>query len=129
MDRGTEHAHAFHVGVLALYIRGSHEDLTLHVHQGTNGCGSHTMLAGTGLCNDTCLAHLLSHEDLTYRIVDLMGAGVVQVLALQVKLTVVFLAHPLGEVEGRGAPDIVSQQLMVFFLEFFRLDDGLVCLL
>ena len=93
---GSQHLHALYVGMLALYIGGTHENLTLHVHQGAYRSGSHTVLSGSGFGNDAGLAHLLGHENLTDGVVDFVCTGMVQVLALQIELASVLLAHALG---------------------------------
>ena len=93
---GSQHLHALYVGMLALHIGGTHENLTLHVHQGAYRSGSHTVLSGSGFGNDAGLAHLLCHENLTDGVVDFVCTGMVQVLALQIELASVLLAHALG---------------------------------
>ena len=93
---GSQHLHALYVGMLALNIGGTHENLTLHVHQGAYRSGSHTVLSGSGFGNDAGLAHLLGHENLTDGVVDFVCTGMVQVLALQIELASVLLAHALG---------------------------------
>ena len=93
---GSQHLHTLYVGMLALHIGGTHENLTLHVHQGAYRSGSHTVLSGSGFGNDAGLAHLLGHENLTDGVVDFVCTGMVQVLALQIELASVLLAHALG---------------------------------
>ena len=85
MHLGTQHLHPLDVRVLTLHISGTHEHLTLHAHQRTDRCRRHTMLSGSCLCDDTRLAHLLGQQDLAHGVVDLVGARVVQVLALQLE--------------------------------------------
>ena len=46
----------------------------------------HAVLAGAGLGDDALLAHALGQQSLTDAVVDLVGAGVQQVLALEVNL-------------------------------------------
>ena len=93
---GSQHLHTLYVGMLAFHIGGTHEDLTLHVHQGAYRSGSHTVLSGSGFGNDAGLAHFLCHENLTDGVVDFVCTGMVQVLALQIELASVLLAHALG---------------------------------
>ena len=59
MHLGTQHLHAFHVGVLALHIGGTHEDLALHIHQCANRGRSHSVLSGSSLGDDAGLPHSL----------------------------------------------------------------------
>ncbi len=50
----------------------------------THGCGGHTVLAGTRLRDDTRFAHPPRQQYLPYRVVDLVRAGVAEILALEV---------------------------------------------
>ena len=56
------------------------------------------------------LAHPLGEQRLAERVVDLVRAGVEQVLALQVDVAPDALGEPLGVVERRRPPDVVAQQ-------------------
>ena len=95
----TEHLHSLHVHMLSLHIESTHINRARHIHKGTCSSSCHAMLSSACLCDDTCLSHLLCHENLTERVVYLMRSRVVQVLALQIELTSVLLAHALCEVE------------------------------
>ena len=69
------------------------------------------MLAGAGLGDDPPLAHAHRQQHLAEGVVDLVGAGVVEVFALEVDLgAVVVLGQPLGKVEGAGPTDKIPQQ-------------------
>ena len=96
---GTQHLHTLHIGVLTLHICSTHKDFALHIHQGTDGGCCHTVLTGSCLCDDTGLAHLLCHQNLTDGIVDLVCSCMVQVLTLQIELATIFLAHAFGIIE------------------------------
>lgn len=126
---GTQHLHTFHVGMLALYIGGTHEDFALHIHQGADGGSSNAMLSGTSLGDDTGLAHLLCHQNLTNGVIDFVCTGMVQVLTLQIELAAILLAHALGIIERGRTAHVIFQQGMIFFLELLALDDRLVSLL
>ena len=68
------------------------------------------MLPGARLGDDALLAHLLGEQRLAHGVVDLVRAGVVQVLALEVDVRgAVMLGEALGEVQGVRAPDVVLQ--------------------
>ena len=126
IDRRSEHLHALHVGVLALHVGGSHEDLTLHVHQRAHCGGSHAMLSGTRFGDDACLAHLLRQQNLADGVVDFVCARMVEVLALEVELASILLAHSSGVVERRGAPHVIAEQRGVLALELLAANDGQV---
>ena len=72
------------------------------------------------------LAHPHGQQGLAERVVDLVGAGVVQVFALQVDLrAAALLAQPLGVIQRRGAADVVLEQVGQLGLEL-RVALGLV---
>ena len=107
--------------MLSLHIGSTHEHFTLHTHQCAYG--------GTCLSNDARLTHLLSQQNLTDSVVNLVGTRVVQVLTLQIQPAAILLAHAAGKIEWAGAAYIVAQQGMIFLLELFGLDNGQVLLL
>ena len=76
------------------------------------------MLAGAGLGDDALLAHAPRHHDLAEHVVDLVRAGVVQLLALEIDLRAAeVFGQPLGEIQRRGAADIVPEIAVHFRLE------------
>ena len=100
MDLGTKHTHALHIRVLPLHIGLTHIDLALHIEQRAHRSRSHAMLSGSRLGDDTSLAHLARHEDLTHGVVDLVGTRVVEVLPLEIELTAILFAHATGIIKG-----------------------------
>jgi hypothetical protein len=60
--------------------------------------------AGAGLGDDPRLAHALGQQRLADRVVDLVRAGVVEVLALEPDLAAGLRAEALGQVQRRGTP-------------------------
>ena len=69
------------------------------------------MLAGAGLGDDPGLAHAAGEQDLAHDVVDLVSAGVVELVALEVDLGAAeMVGQPLGEIERRGSPDIVLEK-------------------
>ena len=80
---GAEQAHAEHVERLALHVDLAHVDDALEAEQRGGGGGGHAVLAGAGLGDDAALAHALGEQRLAEHVVDLVRAGVVQVLALE----------------------------------------------
>ena len=126
---GSQHLHALHVGVLSLHIGSTHKHLALHVHQRTHRSCGHTVLSGTCLGYDASLTHLLGQQYLSDGVVDFVRTGVVQVLALQVELTAILLAHTLGIVQRTGASHIVLKQCMILLLKLIAFDDWQISIL
>jgi hypothetical protein len=63
------------------------------------------VLAGAGLGDDAGLAHALGQQDLAEAVVDLVRAGVVQLVALEIDLGAAeMLGQALGEIEREGRP-------------------------
>ena len=115
---GAEQLHAKDVQRLAMGVFPAHEDLAVHAEQRGHGRSGHTVLTGTGLGDDAFLAHALRQQPLADRVVDLVRAGVTQVLALQVDART---AEPsrqvLGEIERRGTTDVFAQAATQLGLE------------
>jgi hypothetical protein len=77
------------------------------------------VLPGAGLGDHTRFAHALGQEGLADGVVDLVGAGVVEVFALQEDLRAAHLAtHACRVVHGRGAAHKVRQLGLEFGDEF-----------
>ena len=83
-DLGAEQPHALDVGRLAAHVLGAHVDDALEAEQRAGGRRRDAVLAGAGLGDHPRLAHPLREQRLADRVVDLVGAGVGEVLALQV---------------------------------------------
>ncbi len=76
------------------------------------------MLAGSGLGDDAFFPEPLGHEDLAQRVVDLVRAGVEQVLALKVDFRAAEQSGPaFREIQRRGTADVVVQQTVEFRVE------------
>ena len=84
IDLSTQHLHTLHIGMLTFYISSTHENLTFHIHQRTDGSSCHTMLSSSCLSNNACLTHLLGKQYLSYRIIYFMGTCMIEVFTLQV---------------------------------------------
>ena len=95
-DLGAERAHPEHVRRLALDVLGAHVDDARQVEQGAGRRGRDAVLAGAGLGDDPGLAEPPGEQRLAERVVDLVGAGVGEVLALEVE------AEPCAGSAGRG---------------------------
>ena len=76
------------------------------------------MLPGAGFGDDTRLAHALGHQNLAQHVVDLVAAGVIQLVALEVDLGAPqLLGQALGEIERTGPAGIVLEQIVELVLE------------
>ena len=114
---GAEQAHAHHVERLAAHVLGAHVDDALEVEQGAGGGRGDAVLAGAGLGDDAALAHALGQQRLAEDVVDLVRAGVAEVLALEQDRRAAALAQPGGVVERRGAAGVVGEQARELGLE------------
>src|SRR6185312_16602540 len=81
------------------------------------GGGRDAVLAGAGLRDDPRLAHALGEQHLAERVVHLVRAGVVQVLALQVDLKPGRLGQAPGRVQRARPPHPVAQEMLELELE------------
>ena len=88
--------------------------------------GGDAVHAGAGLGDDALLAHAPRQQDLAEHIVDLVRAGVIELLALEIDFGAAarkagglsaMRGQPLGEIERRRAADIMRQIAVHFFLE------------
>jgi hypothetical protein len=73
------------------------------------------VLAGAGLRDDAALAHVARDQHLTHRIVDLVRAGVIEILALEQDLCAAnLLRQPLGVIDRARTADVVFQIVVEF---------------
>ena len=101
---GAEQLHAEDVRLLPLDVGRAHEDHAFQPEAGADRRGGDAVLAGAGLGDDPGLAHPPRQQDLPEHVVDLVRAGVVELVALEVDLRAAEpLGQPLGEVERRRA--------------------------
>ena len=71
------------------------------------------MLARAGFGDDPGLAHAAGKDDLAQHVVDLMRAGVVQLVALHIDLgTTKMRGYPFGKVQRRGSADVMLPQIV-----------------
>ena len=105
---GAEETHAGDVQRLPLHVDRAHVDDAFQAEARADRRRGHAVLAGAGLGDDALFAHALREQDLAEGVVDLVRAGVEQVLALQVNLRAAeLLGQALGEIERGRPPDIV----------------------
>ena len=82
-DGGAEQTHAKQVEGLPLHVLRAHVHIALQVEQRTRGRRRDTVLACPGLGDDPSLAHPYGQQRLAERIVDLVRAGMRQILPFQ----------------------------------------------
>ena len=76
---------------------------------GTDRCGGDAVLTGPGLGNDPRLAHAAGEQDLADAVIDLVRAGMVQLVALEIDLgPAEMLGQPFREIERAGPSHIVG---------------------
>ena len=80
---GAEQLHPGDVERLAAGVDGAHVDGAVEVEVGSRGRARDAVLAGAGLGDHAGLAHPLGEQRLAHHVADLVGAGVVEVLALE----------------------------------------------
>ena len=107
---GAEELHAENILRLTLDVLRSHVHDALHAEARGDGRRGDAVLAGARLGDDSRLAQPFGEQRLADAVVDLVRAGVVQVLALQVDLRAAELVGPaLCVIDGARAADVVLQ--------------------
>ena len=114
----AQHLHADHVGLLPRDIDRAHIDHAFQSKARAQRGGGDAVLARAGLGDDALLAHAPRHHDLAEHIVDLVRAGVVQLLALEIDFCAAeMFGQALGEIERRRPADIIPEIAVHFGLE------------
>ena len=99
VDLSAEHLHALDVRGLALDVEGAHVDLAVEAEERCDRGRGDAVHSGAGLGYQAALAHAAGEEGLSDGVVHLVGACVVQVLALEVDARA---AEVVGEALGTG---------------------------
>ena len=124
----AEHVHAKHVGLLALDVDGAHVDNAFQAIFGAGGCSGHAMLAGAGFGDDALFTHAPRQQNLAQHVVDLVRAGVVQLVALEIDFCTAraaigagdgahVLRHALSVIERARPAHVMGGQMGEFGLE------------
>ena len=110
-DLRAEQLHPEHVRRLTPHVQGPHVDDAFEAKEGTGGRRRDAVLARAGLRDHPMLPHPLREERLAHRAVDLVRAGVRQILAFQEDAPQPDRRRePRGVGERRGPADEVAQQ-------------------
>jgi hypothetical protein len=98
-------------GLLPLDVGRAHVDFARQTVLRADGRDGDAVLAGAGLGDDARLAHAAGEQDLAEAVVDLVRAGVVELVALEVDLRAAeFLGQPFSEIERRWATGIMRRK-------------------
>ena len=115
---GAQHLHAKDVRLLAFDVDFAHVDDAGQAEARAGGRRGDAVLAGAGLGDDARLAHPPREQDLAEHIVDLVRAGVVELVALEIDLRPAeLLGQPFGKIERAGTADIMLEERVEFRLE------------
>src|SRR4051794_7797870 len=112
---GAEEVHALDVRLLAPHVLGAHVDDAVEPEAGADGRGRDPVLAGAGLGDDAALAQALGEDGLAERVVELVRAGVEDVLALEVDG--LLRREPVDAGERRGAARVGPREVAELVLE------------
>src|SRR5439155_15328089 len=109
-DLGSQGPHLEDVQLLPANVLRANVDLALQTEKGSRRGGGHAVLAGPRLGDDARLAHAPRQQRLPDTVIDLVRAGVVEVLALQIDPgTAGLTRQPFGKGQGGWAAHIVLQ--------------------
>ncbi len=108
---GAQQLHAKHIGLLPLDIDLAHVDNAFQAKARAGGGRGDAMLAGAGFGDDALLAHAPGEQDLAHDIVDLVRAGVIELVALEIDFRAAqMFGQALGEIERARPADIVLKK-------------------
>ena len=112
-DAGAQLAHAEHVELLSADVLIAHVDVAFESEDGGGGGGGHPVLARARLGDHPGLAHAHGEQAVAQGAVDLVGAGVAEVLSLDEHAGAAPLGgQAFGEVQGRRAPRILGEHFL-----------------
>ena len=116
-DGRAEELHPEHVLRLPFHVLRAHVDHAFHAEARGDGRGRNAVLPGTGLGNHALLAEALGEQRLTDAVVDLVRAGVIEVLALEPDLRAARLFRPALRVVDRRRPADIVRELVLEFAD------------
>ncbi len=106
----------------------AHMNFALHAQQGADGRQRNAMLAGSSLGHHFFLAHLLGQQHLADAVVDFMGAGMIQILALEINLCATRGRQVARMIHRAWTANVSTVQAVHFSNEFRVLDDLAICM-
>ena len=110
-DLGSQQLHPEHVRCLAFDVMRAHVDHAVQPELGAHRRRRHAVLPRPGFRDDPRLSHPAREDDLPQHVVDLVRAGVVQLVALHVDLgTTQMRRQPFGEIERARPPHVMLPQ-------------------
>ena len=114
VHRRAKHTHAKHVERLARDVFRAHVHDAFDAEQRTRRRGRHTVLPRARLRHHATLAHARSQQHLAERVVDLVRAGVREVLTLEEQPHRRARRRPTRLVQRRRSAHVVRQQPLQF---------------
>ena len=128
-DFCAQKAHPVDVESLTDGIFFAHEYDAFHTHEGCGRRGGYTVLTGAGFRDQAGFTNFFSKKCLAKDIVDLMSAGMVQILPFQVDLSAAqVLCHLPGIIEPGRASGVVVQKIGKFPLKIRIFFIMIICL-
>ena len=123
-DLRAEPVHALQIGALAPRVHRSHVDAARNPHPGAGGGARHAVLPRSRFRHHPRRAQPARQEGLPHRVVDLVGARVRQVLALEPDLGLPEPPQTSGGRQGRRAASPLAQ-LAIHGASEFRVGERL----
>ena len=84
---GAQYLHSENVRRLAADVFFAHEYTALHAEKRRHCCRGYTMLAGAGFGNDFFLPHAARQKRLPQRIINFVGAGMIEVFPFEINFS------------------------------------------
>ena len=117
-DFRAQRLHPGDVRRLTLDVDSPHVHRALHPHQGRRRRARRAVHSRARLGDETLLSHTLRQQRLSERVVDLVRAGVVQILPLQEKASPAALLREVDTLRDRRRPAyVLDEQRVQLFLK------------
>ena len=112
-DFRAEQFHAEDVRLLTLDIRLAHENDAFQAKARTHGGRRNAVLSCACFGDDAGLAHAHGKQNLTETIIDLVRAGMVQLVAFEIDLGfTIMLGDPLSKIKRAWTADIMRPEII-----------------